>query len=152
MIMTDINKLIDLNIELEGLLRVLVVRNSDEAKTMLAEKFAAYAAMMDNILAQPVPVPEEAPATEAAPPMPSQPAPKKHGNTLAKALTLNDKFRYTREVFAGNERDFNDTVAILADMDSFDEAREYLLGDMMLDPKAPAVAEFLELVKANIDA
>ncbi len=146
--MTDINKLIALNIELEGLLRILSARNSDEAKTMLAEKFAAYAALMDNILDRPVPEPEEAPI---APPEP-QPVQKKHGNTLAKAFTLNDKFRYTREVFAGNERDFNDTVAILADMDSFDEAREYLLGDMMLDPKAPAVAEFLELVKANIDA
>ena len=44
--MTDINRLIRLNIEIEGLLRVLEERHSDDARSMLAEKFEDYAALM----------------------------------------------------------------------------------------------------------
>lgn len=161
--MTDIDKLIQLNVEIEGLLRVVLDRDSDEAKALLAQKYADFERLMARFLGndteEPEPLKEPEPVIEPA----KEPEPVKEPgtfnkplshinvNTILKAFTLNDKFRYIREVFGGNERDFNDTVAILADMDTFDDAREYLIGDMMLNPDAPAVADFLELVKRNID-
>lgn len=65
---------------------------------------------------------------------------------LLRAFTLNDKFRYIREVFGGDERDFNDTLSLIADMCSYSEAEEYITGDMMLDKENPGVADFLEFI------
>lgn len=67
-------------------------------------------------------------------------------NALLRAFTLNDKFRFIREVFDGDERDFNDTLSLIADMDTFAEAEEYITGDMMLDKENPGVAEFLDFI------
>ena len=72
--------------------------------------------------------------------------PHQRNNALLRAFTLNDKFRFIREVFDGDERDFNDTLSLIADMDTFAEAEEYITGDMMLDKENPGVAEFLDFI------
>lgn len=66
---------------------------------------------------------------------------------LLKAFTLNDKFRYIRDIFGGEEAEFTDTLDILADMDSFAEARDYIVHDMMLDPDNDSVSALLETVR-----
>lgn len=86
--------------------------------------------------------PDSASAGEAfAPQIPHQ-----RNMALLRAFTLNDKFRFIREVFGGDERDFNDTLSLIADMDTYAEAEEYITGDMMLDKENPGVAEFLEFI------
>ena len=219
--MTDINNLIHLNLELEGLLRVLAERNSIHAKSLLAQKYHQYAAQLEAFLAEPseeaarqleetasnlaaeathtevkdqeaesaevidetdaataaiergveeapaqaaaelqeIEEPEQhpEPAVEQAPVHTADPiavaaaqaAPIAHvpNQKILKAFTLNDKFRFRRELFGGDDRAFEDTLAILADMPSYDDACDFIYNDMMLDEKNPDVADFMAVLK-----
>lgn len=59
--MTDIQTLIHLNIEIEGLLHVLANRDNDHARRLLGEKYAAYKPLIEKILAnEPVVAPADA--------------------------------------------------------------------------------------------
>lgn len=81
-------------------------------------------------------------------------APATHGNgspKVLKAFTLNDRFRFTRELFGGNEADFTDTLRLLADMDTYAEAEDYLFNDMMWDAGAPGVSDFMAVLAANMN-
>ncbi|MCM1068104.1 MAG: hypothetical protein NC418_11085 [Muribaculaceae bacterium] len=181
--MNHIHSLIHLNIELEGLLRVLADRQSAEVKAMLAEKFRQYSALMDDLLAvsdepaeapvQEAPVPDvealaevkmqEAEEPEVVPeiqasekavaqeqaidPQPKpQPQRKAHPGSLMRSFTLNDKFRFIRDIFGGDEADFADTVALIEDMSSYKDAADYLVEDLMLNPDDENVADFLDFV------
>ncbi|MDE5661875.1 MAG: hypothetical protein K2I04_04530 [Muribaculaceae bacterium] len=181
--MTDIKEIIRLNIELEGMLRVLDNRDSEQAREILAERFRTYSLLMENLLgAQPaenveetiikeqeaedaeIPTQNELAAqaiadetAEVEPKYEPEPAPAPapvhtapRPNTVLKAFTLNDKFRFIREVFGGNESDFNDTLALIAAMESYGEAADYVFNDMMLDADNPDVADFMAVVKRNM--
>ena len=69
---------------------------------------------------------------------------------LLKAFTLNDRFRFRRELFDGDDADFTETLKLLADMDSYAEACDYLYNDMMWDKTDPNVADFMAIVAANM--
>ena len=181
--MADINHLIQLNVQLEGLLKVLLERDSIHARTALADKYRQYAAELEEFLAEPTAAGAEA-ATQAAQKLQQQATytevkdqeaqeaedidetdaaaaaiargearqVDRASNTVAAAFTLNDKFRFIREVFGGNEQDFNDTVSLVAGMDSYAEAEEYITTDMMLNSDNAAVADFLEILRNNMPA
>ncbi|MBD5234658.1 MAG: hypothetical protein HDS65_10880 [Bacteroidales bacterium] len=214
--MADIKELIRRNVEIEGLLKVLLERGSLDARSLLAEKFTEYQAMFNELLAEPTPEAarevahegaaleaeaqqtevkdqeavsvEEEDETDAAtaaiergeeeekeereerevrepekeaqeepkreepevkeePVAPAAPAkPRKANTALLKAFTLNDKFRFIRDIFNGSEGEFTDTLNVLADMENAAEATDYLLNDMMLDGENPDVADFLAIV------
>lgn len=179
--MTDLKQLINLNVELEGLLKVLHERNSVEAKSLLADKFRRYSALITEFLdndddvteafkefapaseelykeAEYVEVKEqEAQETELVGEGSAAVAAIERGademrhapRCLAASFTLNDKYRFIREVFGGNESDFADTLAVLDDMDSFKEAEDYIVSDLMLDSSNPDVADFLDIIASN---
>lgn len=65
---------------------------------------------------------------------------------LRKAFTLNDKFRFRRELFGGNEQEFADTLDLLTAMHTYDEATEYLIDDLQWNPEDDTVKEFLGIV------
>lgn len=71
---------------------------------------------------------------------------------LRKAFTLNDKYRFRRELFGGSDSDFNHTLDLLMHMDSYDEACRYLLGDLCWDEGKPEVEDFLTIVKRHFQA
>lgn len=180
--MTDINHLIKLNIEMEGLLRVLADRPAAEAREMLAQKLEEYSNGILALTSAPAPAPlqeicAEEPETiapaescadeqtcepgaveQAAPAEPAAEAhtaahaeaPRTPNTQLLKAFTLNDRFRFRRELFGGNDADFTETLTLLADMDSYDEAAGYLCDDMMWDPENPEVSAFLEILSNNM--
>lgn len=180
--MTDINSLIRLNVEIEGLLRVLADRPAPEARTLLADKFSQYSAMIGQYLGeteQPAPSaptpeptaapepapepetpvampdPEPEPVCQAAPEPVAQPAPAQtagENQKLLRAFTLNDKFRFRRELFNGDIEDFADTLALLAQMPSYAEAVDYLTNDLLWDTRNPAVEEFFAILKDNMPA
>lgn len=193
---TDINRLIQLNVELEGLLHILRERESIHAKSLLADKFREYSALLQELInepdnehiAQATAAAEELAAdatyvevkdqeaesseitdeTEAAteaiekeeersneeyePQQPTAdiPAAPRTPVNFARLFTLNDKFRFTREVFGGDERAFNDTLAVLSDMPSFEDAADFLYNDMMLDPADSNVAAFMAVISDNL--
>ncbi|MDE6079029.1 MAG: hypothetical protein K2G35_03090 [Duncaniella sp.] len=70
----------------------------------------------------------------------------KAAGSISHLFTLNDKFRFRRELFNNSQQELDDTLAVLDDMASLDEAREYLTDDLCLDPSDPAVKDFFGIV------
>ena len=62
-------------------------------------------------------------------------------------FTINDKYFFRREVFDGDEQAFEDTLDLFAAMSSFDEAKEYIYDDLMLDPQNHDVKSFMEIIE-----
>lgn len=96
------------------------------------------------------PVEEE--EEEVAPPVISitpeitvqEPAPAPRGRLV---FTLNDRFRFKRELFANSDVNFNAALAHVAELDSYEEAEDYFLGELNFDPSRDEVTEFLEILK-----
>lgn len=66
---------------------------------------------------------------------------------LRRALSLNDRFRFRRELFGNSDVRMTETLALLDTMDGYAEAREYLTEDLGWDVEEPVVKEFLALVE-----
>lgn len=66
---------------------------------------------------------------------------------LRRALSLNDRFRFRRELFGNSDVRMTETLALLDTMDGYAEAREYLTEDLGWDADEPVVQEFLALVE-----
>ena len=69
---------------------------------------------------------------------------------LRKGMALNDKFLFRRELFNGNEAEFNDTLKLLAGMESIDDVKDYLFNDLCLDPTSETVQHFIEIVQQGL--
>lgn len=69
-------------------------------------------------------------------------------HSMAKpAFCINDRFRFRRELFEGSDERFNDAMNKVAMMDDFDEAEEYFIGELGLDPEKEEVVDFLEIIR-----
>lgn len=62
-------------------------------------------------------------------------------------FTINDRFRFRRELFENSDVDFNNTLALMASMDSYDEAEDYFLNEEGFEKSNPVVTDFLEVIK-----
>ena len=71
---------------------------------------------------------------------------------LSKAFTLNDKYRFRRELFGGSDSDFSQTIGLIVQMNSYEEARDYLLHDLCWDSHNEAVEDFLTIIKRHFQA
>lgn len=175
--MTDIDKLIRLNIELEGALRVLKDRPSDHAVAVAQEKFATLSELFTELDAEKTETStevkedeatgaEEAPLCEpSAANVPSAPivesdiqavntsisGPLPIGD-MRRSLTINDKFLFKRELFGGSDEEFNDTIDLISAMHSKEEAAEYLFDDLAWDRENPTVKEFWAMVSSYFTA
>lgn len=90
---------------------------------------------------------EDLPAAHAAAPSPVA----ESNQHVQPVFTLNDRFRFIREIFKGNSQDFNDTLKQLSSMTSADEVVEYLTDDLCLDPENQDVADFTAIVTQRFD-
>ncbi len=68
---------------------------------------------------------------------------------LRKALRLNDRFRFRRELFGNSDVNMNDTLNLIDTMADYAEARDYLINDLGWSADEPVVKEFLELVSLH---
>ncbi|MGQ1888970.1 hypothetical protein ACT29H_00860 [Thermophagus sp. OGC60D27] len=66
---------------------------------------------------------------------------------LKKALGINDRFFFQRELFGGNADVMNQTLDQLNQMNGIEDARSFLLANFHWDPEEDAVNRFLELVE-----
>ncbi|MDR2233265.1 MAG: hypothetical protein LBE56_09100 [Tannerella sp.] len=66
---------------------------------------------------------------------------------LQKFLTLNDRFLYTRELFAGNNTLFNQTISALNQEISYEDSIEYLKRNFTWNFKDEYVIEFMGIIK-----
>ena len=68
---------------------------------------------------------------------------------LRKALNLNDRFRFRRELFGNSDVKMTETLALLDTMESYSEACEYLTQDLGWNTEDPVAQEFLSLVERH---
>ncbi len=61
-------------------------------------------------------------------------------------LSVNDRFRFRRELFGNSDPDFNDALNLIATMDSYDEAEDYFINSLEWDSESLVVKEFLEML------
>ena len=72
---------------------------------------------------------------------------KKNLSDFRKALSLNDRFRFRRELFGGNDEKMNKAIADLNDISSYEESVTYLNDELKWNVEDEAVADFLKLLE-----
>lgn len=65
---------------------------------------------------------------------------------IRRAFTLNDRFRFRRELFENSEARFVEALDVISAMSSYDEAEEYFYDDLCWDPDNEEVKEFMQKV------
>lgn len=165
----DYKKLLDITLELEGLLMVRLHRYDAPAETdaLISAKIAALASsstdaddaaiaasveLEETDDAEPETLPEKpeksdkSDKSDNSDSAPAQPAPPVSINDLATAFTLNDKFRFRRELFRNSDTELTETLDVLQAMDSIEEAEDYLYNDLAWDSENPEVKAFIALI------
>lgn len=66
---------------------------------------------------------------------------------LRHSISLNDSFRFTRELFGGDSEKMNRVVNAVDAMTSYDEAMSYVKSEITLDEANDAAVDFIELLK-----
>ncbi|MDH6344028.1 HPt (histidine-containing phosphotransfer) domain-containing protein [Parabacteroides sp. PFB2-12] len=72
---------------------------------------------------------------------------KKNLADLKKAFSLNDHFRFRRELFGSDELKMNQAIADLNNLQTYEDSVVYLQEQLMWDVDAPVVAEFLSFIE-----
>lgn len=72
---------------------------------------------------------------------------KKNLSDFRKAFSLNDRFRFRRELFGGNEEKMNKAIADLNDIHSYEESVTYLNNELKWNIEDEAVADFIKLLE-----
>lgn len=70
-----------------------------------------------------------------------------HRNKGKLVFSVNERFRFKKELFDNSDTNFNNTLALVASMDTYDEAEEYFLNEEHFDKNDQVVAEFLNVIK-----
>lgn len=65
---------------------------------------------------------------------------------LRKMFTVNDKFRFRRELFGNSDTEFTDTLNLVEAMRNYNEAEDYFYNDLAWDAEATEVQEFMAVV------
>lgn len=72
---------------------------------------------------------------------------KKNLSDFRKAFSLNDRFRFRRELFGGNEEKMNKAIADLNDLSSYEESITYLNNVLNWNIEDASVADFIKLLE-----
>ena len=68
---------------------------------------------------------------------------------LRKAFSLNDHFRFRRELFSNSDPEMTETLNLVETMASYQEAEEYFYNDLGWDPDNEDVADFMAIIKKH---
>lgn len=71
---------------------------------------------------------------------------REQSRCLRKAFSLNDRFRFRRELFGNSDTEFADALNMLEAMETLSEANEYFYDDLQWDPENPEVIDFMQIV------
>lgn len=71
---------------------------------------------------------------------------RERARDIFKAFTLNDKFRFRRELFRDSQEEFDDALRVISGMSDVSEAEEYVYDDLCLDPDNEDVKAFMDVV------
>lgn len=79
----------------------------------------------------------------------SEAAPEPETEKASIALTLNDKFRFKRELFGNNAAELSDALDVVNAVSSKAELEDYFYNDLCWDPENPDVKDFMEIASAR---
>ena len=65
------------------------------------------------------------------------------------AFSINDRFRFRRELFSNSDAEMNDALDMVESMHSLEEAEDYFYGDLGWDKEVEEVADFMEIVRRH---
>lgn len=168
---------LDLCFEIEGLIALIIKREDDvpeNVHTLLARKISelsniyglapegtreseqaediAQNAEFEQSEDADVPVEEAEPEIEVEPETESkasEAAPEPETEKASIALTLNDKFRFKRELFGNNAAELSDALDVVNAVSSKAELEDYFYNDLCWDPENPDVKDFMEIASAR---
>ncbi len=66
-------------------------------------------------------------------------------------FTLNDKFRFRRELFGNSDSEYRETLNHLQSFSNYEEAYKYFIDELGLDIDSTEVTDFFEIVKNGYD-
>ncbi len=100
---------------------------------------------------EPEPEPEPEPETKPEPkpelePEP-EPEPEPTRPDIMTLFTINDKFRFKRELFGSSDLDMTDAIRTIGRMTGYEEAEEYFFGYLCWPRENETAKEFMEIVK-----
>lgn len=72
---------------------------------------------------------------------------KKNLSDFRKAFSLNDRFRFRRDLFHGNEEQMNQVISDLNQIDSLDKALRFIDKNLSWDMNNETVADFIKLLE-----
>lgn len=72
---------------------------------------------------------------------------KRYLSDFRKAFSLNDRFRFRRELFGGDEEKMNRAIADLNEIGSYEAAVSYLRTELKWNEEEEAVADFMKLLE-----
>ncbi|MDE5705518.1 hypothetical protein [Muribaculum sp.] len=68
---------------------------------------------------------------------------------LRKAFSLNDRFRFRRELFGNSDIEMSDTLNLVEAMSSYSEAVDYFMTDLQWDADNQEVKDFMEIIEKH---
>ena len=138
-------------------LRVVAKRSIQQMKMRLDElqKLLDEIPEIDPIVTRVIRDEEEQSVASAAEPMLSPVASSspilaeciKPSKDLRHAISLNDSFRFTRELFGGDALRMNEIVRLLGEAPDLNKAIAIFNSEVQLDEENEAVVDFIELLK-----
>lgn len=72
--------------------------------------------------------------------------PHQNQHDLRRSFTLNDRFRFRRELFGNNDNEFADALNLVSAMNTLSEAEEYFYDDLGWDDSNDEVKEFMSIL------
>lgn len=68
---------------------------------------------------------------------------------LRRAFSLNDHYRFRRELFGGSEARMSEALDNVEDMATFEQAEDYFYGDLGWDSEAHEVNDFMNIIERH---
>ena len=68
---------------------------------------------------------------------------------LRSAFSINDKFRFRRELFENDNDVMNNTLDLIESMESAQEAEEYFINELGWDADSEEVIDFLNIIRKH---
>ncbi|MBO4964637.1 MAG: hypothetical protein J6C81_00025 [Muribaculaceae bacterium] len=67
-------------------------------------------------------------------------------------ISINDRYLFTRELFHNSRQDFENCLNQISQMDNYDEAEDYFLNELELNPDKNEVRQFMDVIHRYFDA
>ena len=122
-------------------------KHEPQSEAFIVESVVTDDAQLAVSSAADVPDAPASPVVETAPVAAVRPI-----GDIRKAFTINDRFRFRRELFENSEKLFADALNTIDAMRSFAEAEDYFFNTLEWDKESEEVAEFMSKLKAYFES